>query len=131
MRFMIMVKADADYEAGKPPTPELIEAIGKLGQREFSTGRMVEMGGLLPTSAGGRVRAARGRVRVTDGPFTEAKEVVGGYAVVEVTSRQEALEMAREFMQAHIDVLGDAYEGECEVRQLAFEPPPDVARGAA
>ena len=117
MRFMVMVKANSDYEAGQPPSAALMDAIGRLAEREFRDGRMVDMGGLNISDAA-RVRAGSGRVRVVDGPFAEAKEVIGGYAVLQVQSREEALEMAREFMQTHIDVLGAEFDGECELRRI-------------
>ena len=124
MRYMVMVKANSDYEAGRPPSPALMEAIGKLSEKEMRNGRLVTMGGLAPSSSGALVRAARGKVRVIDGPFTEGKELIGGFAIFEVASRDEIVEMAREFMQTHIDVLGDDFEGECEVRELMDGGPP-------
>jgi hypothetical protein len=81
------------------------------------------MGGLLPSSKGARVRVRKGKITVVDGPFAEAKELIGGYAVFELASKEEAIQSAREFMQLHVDVLGPSYEGECEVRQLADAPP--------
>ena len=122
MRFMVLVKGNTDYEAGRPPSPELMEAIAKLAGNQSATARMIETGGLMPSSAGARVRAARGKVSVTDGPFAEAKELIAGYAVFEVGSKQQMIEMATEFMQTHIDVLGPSFEGECEVRQIADSP---------
>ena len=124
MRYMVMVKGNTDYEAGQPPSPALMDAIAKLSEKEFANGRLVQMGGLMPSSHGARVRAAKGRVRVVDGPFAEAKELIGGYAIFEVSSKAEILEMAREFMQVHVDVLGGDFEGECEVRELADNGPP-------
>ena len=118
MRYIVMVKANSDYEAGVPPSPALMEAIGTLSEKEMRNGRLVMTGGLAPSSTGALVHASRGKVRVTDGPFAEAKELVGGFAIFEVGSRDEILEMAREFMQTHIDVLGNDFEGECEVREL-------------
>jgi hypothetical protein len=76
MRFMMMVKADKDYEAGLPPTSEPLAR------------------GLLPSSAGSRVQASGGKLSVTDGPFTETKELLGGHAIVEAKSREEAVEPA-------------------------------------
>jgi hypothetical protein len=77
MRFMIMVKADKDYEAGLPPKPELLGAIGKLSHDMVRAGVLVQTGGLLPSSRGARVRASGGKLSVTDGPFAETKELVG------------------------------------------------------
>ena len=126
MRYMVMVKANSDYEAGVPPSPALMEAIGKLAEKEMKKGRMVEMGGLMPSSHGALVRARKGRVRVIDGPFAEAKELVGGYAIFDVKTRAEILEMASEFMQVHVDVLGADFEGEVEVREITGGGPPSA-----
>jgi hypothetical protein len=82
---------------------------------------MVEMGGLLPTAMGARIRLAGGQLTVTDGPFSEAKEVIDGYAVYSVKSRDEALEWARRFMALHQEHW-NRWEGEVELRQL-YDPP--------
>ncbi|HEY7409932.1 MAG TPA: YciI family protein [Vicinamibacteria bacterium] len=118
MRFMMMVKADKDYEAGKPPPPELDAAIGAFAAEMARAGVLLETGGLAPSAQGARVRVARGELTVIDGPFAEAKELVGGYAIVRAASKAEAVEQAKRFMRIHADVLGRAYEGECEVRQM-------------
>jgi hypothetical protein len=118
MRFMTIVKA---AETSAPPPPALMQAIGELGQEAAGKGVMVEMGGLLPTAMGARVRLAGGHLTVTDGPFTEAKEVVGGYAVYSVKSREEAIGWATRFMALH-QKHWKGWEGEVEVRQL-YEPP--------
>lgn len=119
MRFLAMIKADKDYEAGLPPDPRLMEAIGKHTEAMIGAGVVVSTAGLLPSAHGAKIRAAAGKVTVTDGPFTETKELIGGFAIIEATSREEAIARAAEFMQLHVEVLGSAYEGECEVRQLA------------
>lgn len=123
MRFMMLVKADANYEAGRPPSPALIAAIGHLAQELGSTGALLEMGGLLPSAMGARINAAKGQLVVTDGPFAEAKELIGGYAIMHAATKPEAIELGRRFMQAHVDVLGPGYEGQLEIRQLADGPP--------
>ena len=125
MRFMMLVKADKDYERGAPPPPALMAAIGALGQEMFKSGNMLEMGGLGPTSAGALLSLENGAIRVTDGPFAESKEVIGGYAVMQAKSKAEAIELARRFLQVHADVLGKSYTGQVEVRQL-FDPPPQA-----
>lgn len=125
MRFMMLVKADKDYERGAPPPPALMAAIGALGQEMFKSGNMLEMGGLAPTSAGALLNLENGAIRVTDGPFAESKEVLGGYAVMQAKSKAEAIELARRFLQVHADVLGKSYTGQVEVRQL-FDPPPQA-----
>ena len=121
MRFMSFVKGAKECENGQP-NPALIEAMNVLMAEGFQKGYLVEVGGLLPTALGARVKASGGKVAVTDGPFAELKEVVGGYAILEAESKDQAIEYARKFMQLHIDVLGSQYEGECELRQL-FEAP--------
>jgi len=117
MRFMTLVKS---AETSAPPPQALMDAIGKLGAEAAGKGVMVEMGGLLPTAMGARVRLAGGRLTVTDGPFTEAKEVIGGYAVYAVKSKEEALEWTRRFMALHQEHW-KGWEGEVEVRQL-YDP---------
>jgi hypothetical protein len=118
MRYMIMVKADADYEAGQPPSIEMMNAMGKLSEEMMRKGVMVETGGLLPSSKGAIVRVESQKFTVTDGPFAEAKELVGGYAIIEAASKAEAVELTKQFLQVHVDVLGASYAGECEIRQM-------------
>lgn len=122
MRFMMLVKGNTDYEAGKPPSPALLEAIGKASEAQAAAGILLEAGGLLPSSAGALVRVERGKVRVIDGPFAEAKELIGGYAILRASSKEEAIEMGRGFMQLHVDVLGPEFSGELEIRQLYEQP---------
>ena len=122
MKFMMMVKAGKAYEAGEPPIKELLDAIGQITREMIEKGVLVDTGGLLPSRTGARVRVAGGKLTVLDGPFTETKELVGGYAILKVRSRDEAIALGRRFMKIHADVLGPAYEGELEIRQLA-EPP--------
>jgi len=127
MRFMMLVKADKDYEAGAPPNPELMAAISKLGEEATARGQMIGAGGLLPSSQGVRIRVARGKTSVIDGPFAETKELVGGYAIFDLKSKEEAIEAGRRFMQLHADILGSSYEGELEIRPM-FEAPPQSAK---
>ena len=121
MRFMTIVKT---RETGAQPSPALIEAIGKLGEDAAKKGVMVGMGGLAPTAMGARARLANGKITVTDGPFTEAKEVIGGYAIYDVPSKKEAIEWTRAFLEAHIGLWDQ--ELEVEVRQMFDGPPPGV-----
>lgn len=114
MRFMSFV---ISAHAG-PPTAELIEAMNKLADREIKAGRMVDMGGLTPVAMGAQVRIADGKLSVIDGPFVEAKEVIGGYAIMEFRNKEEAVASAVEFMQLHKDFMPD-WEGTCEVRAFA------------
>jgi hypothetical protein len=114
MKFMIMIKSK---ENAGPPPQELMVAIAQAGERETKAGRLVETGGLFPTPMGARVQLRRGQLNVTDGPFTEAKEVVGGYAVWNVSSKQEAVDAAVEFLEMH-KTHWPGWEGEAEVRQI-------------
>jgi hypothetical protein len=115
---MMLVKANKDFEAGAPPNPELIAAIAKLSGEATARGVMVTAGGLLPSSQGVRIRAAAGTTSVIDGPFAETKELIGGYAIFDLKSREEAIESGRQFMQLHADILGSSYEGELEIRPM-------------
>jgi hypothetical protein len=122
MRYMTMVKADEGFEAGAPPSPALMEAIGTLSEELARAGVLLQVGGLLPSASGFRLHARDGRITATDGPFTEAKELIGGFAIMEAASREEALEHARRFLQVHVEVLGPDYRGEVEVRPMYDEP---------
>ena len=123
MRFIMLVKADKDFERGAPPPPALMAAIGKLGQEMAKAGTLVQTGGLAPTAMGAILNLDGGTIRVTDGPFAESKEVIGGYAIMEAGSKAEAIELARRFLQVHADVMGKSYQGQIEVRQLFDQPP--------
>ena len=115
MRFMYLVKHPG--RSGNP-TPELMEAMGKLADREIKAGRMLDCGGLMPVQTGAQVRIADGKLSVIDGPFVEAKEVVGGYAIFELRDKEEAVAAAREFMQLHLEHM-PGWDGTCEVRSFA------------
>ena len=117
MRFMFIVKSAHTA----PPTPALMEAMGKLADREIKAGRMLDNGGLTPLAAGAQVRVIDGQLSVVDGPFVEAKEVIGGYAVFELRNKEEALASAVEFMQLHKDLF-PGWEGTCELRAFAAPP---------
>ena len=93
----------------------------KLADREIKAGRMLDNGGLMPLATGAQVRIADGQLSVVDGPFVEAKEVVGGYAVFELKSKEEAVASAVEFMQLHKDFM-PGWEGTCELRAFASPP---------
>ena len=113
MRFMFIVTS---AHSG-PPTPELMEAMHKLADREIKAGRMLDSGGLMPLATGAQVRIADGQLSVVDGPFVEAKEVIGGYAIFELPGKEEAVASAKEFMQLHKDFM-PGWEGTCELRAL-------------
>jgi hypothetical protein len=114
MRFMMLVKSGENK--GLPPK-ELMDAIAKLAEDSNKSGTMIATGGLAPTSMSTRVRVSRGQITTTDGPFTEAKEVVGGYAVFELKSKEEAIEGAKRFMELH-KIHWPDWEGETEIRQI-------------
>jgi len=103
MRFMSIVKSIKGnqnyqaYENGEMPEPKLMEAIGKLAGELFQSGVMLDTGGLLQSEKGARIRATGGKLTVKDGPFTEAKELIGGYAILQVRSKEEAVELGRRF----------------------------------
>jgi hypothetical protein len=123
MRFLGLLKADEHSEAGGPPPPELMERMGKFMEAITKAGVLISTGGLQPSSQGARIRLSEGKVTVTDGPFTESKELIASYALLEAQSMAEAVEWTTRFLQ----VLG---QGECELRPL-FERPPDPADGSA
>ena len=114
MRFMMMVK---HAEPSGPPPKEMMDAMAKLTEEAVKAGTIRGSGGLAPTAQSTRVRLSGGQVTVTDGPFTEAKEVVGGYAQFELKSKQEAIESAVRFMELH-KKHWPGWEGETEVRQM-------------
>jgi hypothetical protein len=122
MRFMLTISANQQSEAGMPPSSELMTAVGRLTEEMTSKGILVETGGLMPSSTGARLRLSGGKVTVTDGPFAEAKELIGGYAIVQVNSREEAIQLGKRFLQIHADTLGPSYEAVSDIRQM-FEAP--------
>ena len=115
MKFMTFVRS---IEAKGPPPQALMDAIAKLGEEGTRNGTLVQTGGLIPSAMGGATVSLRGgKISVKDGPFTEAKEVIGGFAVFELNSREEAIEAARKFMELHKQHW-PGWEGETEVRQI-------------
>ena len=114
MKFMFIVKS----AQALAPTPALLEAMHKLAAREIKAGRMLDNGGLMPLAQGAQVQIVGGHLSVLDGPYAEAKEVIGGYAVFELHSKEEAVASAVEFMQLHKDFL-PGWEGTCELRAFA------------
>ena len=116
MKFLMMIKHSEGLRTEEIPQ-SLMDAMGKFVEESFKSGVLKDTAGLKPTSEGFRVRLSKNQIKVTDGPFTESKEVIGGYAIVEVPSRQEALDIARQFMEVH-RVHWPGFEGESEVRPL-------------
>ena len=132
MRILGLLRADKDSEAGVPPSPELMARMGEFIEEVAKAGVLLATDGLQPSAKGKRVRLSEGKVSVIDGPFTESKELIASYALLEVPSMDEAIEWTRRFL----DVLGG---GECELRPV-FEasdfpseigPPEEAAREEA
>ncbi len=120
MQFLMLIKIanNPDYEAGDPPPAALEAAMGELMGEWSKAGAMVSAAGLRPTSQGARVRLAAGKVSVSDGPFAEAKEVIGGFLILEAKDKAAAVHMTERFVELHRQVLGNDFHLECEVRQL-------------
>ncbi|HEV3341821.1 MAG TPA: YciI family protein [Pirellulales bacterium] len=114
MRFMMLVKS---AENSGPPPKELMDAIAKLGEEAVKSGTMLQTGGLAPTAMSTRVRLSRGEIGTIDGPFAESKEVIGGFAIFELKSKEAAVESALHFMELHKQHW-PGWEGETEIRQI-------------
>lgn len=112
MRFLSMVRIEE--KTGRQPSERLMNEMGKLMEEMIRTGALISTAGLRPTADGVRVRSRFGRLSTTEGPFTETKEVVGGYAILEAASMKEAIALTERFLQVH----GDEWDVECEVRPL-------------
>ena len=115
MRFMMLIK-HAQELSGPPPKP-LMDAMDKLAEESKQANTMVASGGLAPIAASTEVRIANGKRTTIDGPFTESKEIVGGFAIFDINSKQEAIEGAERFMELH-RVHWPGWEGATEVRQI-------------
>lgn len=124
MRYMIIVTGSESLAASGPPPAALIEAIDRLSEEATKKGTLVSFGGLQPTSSGARMRVTNGKIITTDGPFIESKEVIGGFSIINVASKEAALEEARNFMELH-RVHWPKWEGEIEIR-LMYEQEDDV-----
>src|SRR5262245_48049243 len=114
MRFLMMVRANADTEAGVMPDDKLIAAMGKYNEELAKAGVLLDGAGLQPSSKGARIKFSGGKRTVVDGPFAEAKELIAGYWLIQVKSREEAIEWAKRVPAPH----GEGREGEIELRQL-------------
>ena len=115
MRYMVLVKMPEDV--GSPP-PELMQAMGTALREAFENGSMIDAGGLSPTAESTEIRLAGGEITTTDGPYAEAKEVAGGYSIIEVRSEEEAVANARRVLEIHRDCW-PGWEGSVEVRRIA------------
>jgi hypothetical protein len=119
MKYMMFIKHTEDYQ-GKTAPPELYAAMGEFVEAAMKSGQMLDGAGLKSTVHGTRVRLAGGTISILDGPFTESKEIVGGYALMDLPSEEEALALARKFMELH-QTHWPEFEGECEMRPLQDE----------
>jgi hypothetical protein len=114
MRFMMIVKASKDSEAGILPDEKLLAAMAKYNEELVKAGVMIDGLGLQASSKGARVKFAGGKVTVVDGPFPETKELIAGYWMIQVKSKQEAIEWAKRVPAPH----GEGNEAEIEIRQV-------------
>lgn len=112
MRFLSMIRVNEN--TGQVPSERLMTEMGVLIDKWMKAGVLVDTGGLRPTAQGSRLRLRGGKISVTDGPFTETKEVIGGYAVFKADSKEQAIDLTRQFLDVH----GDEWDIECEVRQI-------------
>lgn len=112
MKFLSMVRINEN--AGVPISQKLMDDMGKLMEEMTRAGKLVSTAGLRPTSEGVRVRQRNGKQSMTEGPFVETKEVVGGFAILEARDLAEAIELTKRFLRVH----GDEWDVECEVRQM-------------
>jgi hypothetical protein len=120
MRFMMMIKMEEGSGPAAGPSEQMMAEMGKLMDEMTKAGVLLDTAGLRPTEEGTQLQWDHGKLSVVDGPFTEAKEVVGGYAIIQAKSKEEALEWAKRFVRLH----GDAWKITSEVRQIE-EPPED------
>ena len=116
MRYMMMIKATRDYEAGLPPNPQLMAGMGKLTEEMTKAGVLLASEGLQPSAKGTRIQYSGGKRVVTDGPFAETRELIGGYAILQAKSKEEAMQLANRVVDVHINA-GIA-EFEMEIRPL-------------
>jgi|SRR5882724_6617709 len=128
MKFMMIVKANKDSEAGKMPSQELISAMTKYNEELVKAGALVELAGLQPSAKGFRIKYSQGKRTVVDGPFAETKELVAGFWIIDVKSKEEALSWANRIPEP----FGEGQEGVVEVRPFHgledFEPGEGVDR---
>lgn len=121
MRYMMLIKHTEDYR-GKPVSPALMAAMGEFIGEQAKLGKFIDGAGLQSTHKGKKVQLRGGKINVVDGPFTESKELVGGYAVFDVDSEEEALALATKFMELH-RVHAPEFNGECEMRPFQTGAP--------
>ena len=119
MKYLTFMRCSESFNAGAAP-PAFMQAMGKFAEQSMKDGVLVDTAGLHPSSDASILRLERGEISVTDGPFTETKEIIGGYAIIQAKDKADVMRVAREFMELHRKHW-PGFEGECEVRQL-FDP---------
>ncbi len=119
MKYLTFIRHSESYRATPPPSA-LMDAMREFVERSLKEGTLLDTGGLLPSKDGVRVRLAAGKITVTDGPFSEGKEIIGGWAILKTDSKAEAVRVATEFMELHRKHW-PGFEGESEVRPM-FDP---------
>jgi len=119
MKYLSFVRSSEKYRDVHPPAA-MMEAMGKLIEKFSKEGALVDTGGLAPSREGFRMRLANGKLTTTDGPFSESKEIIGGWAILQANSKEEILRLTTEFMDLHRKYWPD-FEGECEVRPIEFQ----------
>ena len=115
MRFLMMVKAEAP--SGEPGV-RLMAAMGTFVEEQTKAGTLVDTGGVQENESGTSMALAGGKITTTDGPFTEANEVIGGYIIVDVPAKKQALEIAHHFLDVHAKIMGPNYKAETIVRRM-------------
>jgi hypothetical protein len=118
MRFLMAVHATRESEAGQPPDPRLTAAVGQFTEEMTRAGVVLMTAGLAPSAMGARLSVSGGKLSVVDGPFAEATEVIGGFAIIQAKSLAEAVEHGKRFMKVHQEVLGPTWEGVTDVRPM-------------
>ena len=119
MKYLSFVRSSEKYRDVQPPAA-MMEAMGKLIEKFTKEGALVDTGGLAPSRDGFRMRLANGKLTTTDGPFSESKEIIGGWAILKAESKDEILRLTTEFMDLHRQYWPD-FEGACEVRPIEFQ----------
>jgi hypothetical protein len=116
MKYLTFIRHSESYRQSPPPAA-LMQAMGEFVEQSLKDGTLLDAGGLLPSKDGARIRLSKGKITVTDGPFTETKEVIGGWAILQTASRSEAMRIATEFMELHRKHWPE-FEGESELRPM-------------
>jgi len=119
MKYLSFIRTSEKYRNVQPPAA-MMEAMGKLIEKFTKEGALVDTGGLAPSKDGFRMRLADGKLTTTDGPFSESKELIGGWAILKADSKDEILRLTTEFLDLHRKHWPE-FEGECEVRPIEFQ----------